>query len=58
MARSEVDNGVKQVPAVLFSVETVTSANLASVVVADGFHAYDDVYQGVPEDRRPPRPGK
>jgi D-xylose transport system substrate-binding protein len=58
VANGTVDNGVKQVPSVLYSVVTVTSANLASVVVADGFHAFDDIYQGVPEDRRPPRPAK
>ncbi len=34
----------------------VTKANVYDVVVKSGFQSYDDVYRGIPEDQRPPRP--
>ena len=34
----------------------VTAANVYDVVVKSGFQSYDDVYRGIPEDQRPPRP--
>ncbi len=54
VARSEVDNGSIRVPSVLFDVVTVTRANLVDTVVADGFHAYEQVFAGVPDHERPP----
>jgi D-xylose transport system substrate-binding protein len=56
VAPQTVDNGRGPVPAVLFDVVTVTADNLVDTVVRDGQASYDDVYRGVPPERRPPRP--
>jgi D-xylose transport system substrate-binding protein len=56
VARQTADNGAGEVPAVLFDVVTVTRDNIVATVVRDGLASYDDVYRGVPEARRPPRP--
>ena len=55
VAKAEVDNGAGKVPAVLLAVTAVDDKNMLDTVVADGYHAYDDVYRGVPESRRPKR---
>ena len=34
----------------------VTKDNVYDVVVKSGFQSYDDVYRGIPENQRPPRP--
>jgi D-xylose transport system substrate-binding protein len=34
----------------------VTKDNVYDVVVKSGFQSYDDVYQGVPDDQKPPKP--
>jgi D-xylose transport system substrate-binding protein len=44
------------VPSVLYDVVTVTRGNIVDTVVRDGQATYDDVYRGVPEAERPPRP--
>jgi len=56
IARSSVNNGKIDVPSILGSVVVVTRDNLVDTVVKDGFHSYDEVYRGVPEHERPPRP--
>ena len=56
VARQTVDNGHGPVPAVLHDVVTVTRDNIIETVIHDGQASYDDVYRGVAEDRRPPRP--
>ena len=56
VARSTVDNGHGPVPAALYDVVTVTRDNLLDTVVRDGMASYDDVYRGIPEAQRPPRP--
>jgi D-xylose transport system substrate-binding protein len=56
IARQATNNGAGDVPSVLFDVVTVTSDNIVTTVVADGQVSYDDVYRGVPEASRPPRP--
>ena len=56
VARSTVDNGRGPVPAALYDVVTVTRDNLLDTVVRDGMASYDDVYRGIPEAQRPPRP--
>jgi D-xylose transport system substrate-binding protein len=56
VARQTVNNGRKEVPAVLYDVVTVTRDNIVDTVVKDGLASYDDVYRGVPESARPPRP--
>jgi len=40
----------------LFDVVTVTRDNIVTTVIADGQAGYDDVYRGIPETARPPRP--
>ncbi|MBK6350879.1 MAG: substrate-binding domain-containing protein [Proteobacteria bacterium] len=56
VARSTVDNGHGPVPAALYDVVTVTRDNLLDTVVRDGMATYDEVYRGIPEAQRPPRP--
>ncbi len=56
VARQTVNNGAIDVPAVLFDVVTVTHDNILGTVVRDGLASYDDVYRGLPQERRPPRP--
>jgi D-xylose transport system substrate-binding protein len=56
VASKAVDNGHGQVPAVLFDVITVTRDNILDTVVRDGQATYDDVYRGIPDAQRPPRP--
>ena len=56
VASHRVDNGRRAVPAVLFDVVTVTADNVVETVVRDGQATFDDVYRGVPAERRPPRP--
>jgi D-xylose transport system substrate-binding protein len=56
VARQVVNNGAIDVPAALFDVVTVSRDNLVGTVVADGFASYDDVFRGIPEAARPPRP--
>ncbi|MDH4165796.1 MAG: substrate-binding domain-containing protein [Gammaproteobacteria bacterium] len=56
VASKTVDNGHGQVPAVLFDVITVTRDNILDTVVRDGQATYDDVYRGIPDAQRPPRP--
>jgi len=56
VARSTVENGHGPVPAALYDVVTVTRDNLLDTVVRDGMATYDEVYRGIPEARRPPRP--
>jgi D-xylose transport system substrate-binding protein len=45
VAKDEIDNGQKRVPTILLDVVTVTKDNIDETVIADGFHARDDVYQ-------------
>ena len=56
VARDELDNGKARIPTILRDTIAVTRENLLDTVVKDGYHSYDDVYKGVPADRRPPRP--
>jgi len=56
VAGKAVDNGHGTVPSVLFDVVTVTRDNILDTVVRDGQATYDDVYRGVPDAQRPPRP--
>jgi len=44
------------VQAAFLAVVQVTKANVYDVIVKSGFQSYDDVYRGIPEDQRPPRP--
>ena len=51
-----VNNGAIDVPSRLFPVTIVTRDNIVSTVIRDGQATYDEVYRGVPESARPPRP--
>jgi len=56
VAKQTVHNGQVEVPAVLYDVVTVTRDNIVDTVVRDGQASYDDVYRGVADGERPPRP--
>jgi D-xylose transport system substrate-binding protein len=56
VAKQTVHNGQVEVPAVLYDVVTVTRDNIVDTVVRDGQASYDDVYRGIPDSQRPPRP--
>jgi D-xylose transport system substrate-binding protein len=56
VAKQTVDNGQGEVPAVLYDVVTVTRDNIVDTVVRDGQVSYDEVYRGIAEAARPPRP--
>jgi D-xylose transport system substrate-binding protein len=56
VAQQTVDNGHGPVPAVLYDVVTVTRDNIADTVIRDGQASYEDVYRGIPDGERPPRP--
>jgi D-xylose transport system substrate-binding protein len=55
VARSALDNGKIQVPAIFVDVVSVTKDNMLDSVVKDGFHSFDQVYKGVSERERPKR---
>ncbi len=46
VARGAVHNGQREVPAVLLEVIPVSRENMLGTVIADGFHARDEIYQG------------
>lgn len=48
-----VANGFKDVPSILIEPIVVDENNLASTVVADGFHTLEQVYAGVPREQWP-----
>jgi D-xylose transport system substrate-binding protein len=48
-----VNNGKKDVPSVLITPVAVDKDNLASTVIADGFHKVEDVYKDIPKDQWP-----
>jgi D-xylose transport system substrate-binding protein len=56
IARSAVNNGKIDVPTLMIDVVVLTRDNMLQTVVRDGFHGYDEIYRGVPEGQRPPRP--
>lgn len=52
-ATKTVNNGKKDVPSVLITPIAVDKDNMASTVIADGFHKVEDVYKDVPKDQWP-----
>ena len=56
VVHEEIDNGHGKIPTILRDTIAVTRENLLETVVKDGYHSYDDVYRGIPADRRPKRP--
>ncbi|HYN84651.1 MAG TPA: substrate-binding domain-containing protein [Pyrinomonadaceae bacterium] len=55
-ATATINNGRKDVPAVLHEPIVADKNNLMETVIKDGYHKYEDVYKNVPEAQRPPRP--
>lgn len=56
IATQSVNNGKKEVPAVLNDIFVADKKTLLTRVIKDGFHSYDEVYKDVPVAARPPRP--
>jgi len=56
VAKQTVNNGKVDVPALLNEVIVVTKDNMVDTVIKDGFHPFDEVYRGIPEANRPPKP--
>ena len=56
IATTSLNNGFKDVPCVLHDTYVITKDNLVELVVKQGFHTYDEIYAGLPESQRPPRP--
>ena len=54
-ATRTLNNGKKDVPAILITPVAVDRDNLAGTVIADGFHALADVYRDVPRAQWPKR---
>src|SRR5690606_20362100 len=46
VAREAIHNGRADIPSLLLDVVTVTRDNIETTVIADGFHAPEDVFQG------------
>ena len=55
IATRTVDNGKIEVPSILNDIYIADKKNMVSRVIKDGFQKYDEVYQGIPENQRPPR---
>ena len=56
IATRTVNNGKVEVPSILNDIYVADKKNMVSRVIKDGFQKYDEVYQGVPENQRPPKP--
>ncbi len=56
IATAAVNNGLIDVPAVLYQVQTVDKDNMVATVIADGFQPFDEVYRSVPVEQRPAKP--
>jgi D-xylose transport system substrate-binding protein len=56
IAKQTVNNGKREVPSILNEVVTVTRENMVDTIIKDGFHPFDEVYRGIPEANRPPKP--
>ncbi len=48
-----MNNGFKDVPAIVPKVYAVDKDNMMDTIIADEWHPFEDVYQNVPEDQRP-----
>jgi len=48
-----VNNGKKDVPSILLDPIPVDKDNLASTVIADGYHKVEDVYKDIPKEQWP-----
>ncbi|MCP9494917.1 MAG: D-xylose ABC transporter substrate-binding protein [Pyrinomonadaceae bacterium MAG19_C2-C3] len=53
-ATDRINNGMKDVPAILHEPVVVDRNNIVSTVVKDGFQTYDKIYANIPAANRPP----
>jgi D-xylose transport system substrate-binding protein len=58
IAKQTVNNGKRDVPSLLNEVITVTKDNMVETVINDKFHPFEEVYRGIPESSRPPKPAQ
>lgn len=56
VARGTVNNGLIDVPSVLFDVVTVTADNIEETVIRDGFARREDIFRGAAPAGGPPSP--
>ena len=52
-AKDKINNGKKDVPAILLEPVSVDKNNINSTIIKDGYQKMDDVYKNVPLDQRP-----
>ena len=51
--KDTVNNGKKDVPAILQEPIVLDKSNVMQIVVKDGYHKLEDVYKNVPRDQWP-----
>jgi len=52
-AKDKINNGKKDVPALLFEPMVLDKNNVMQTVIKDGYHKLEDVYKNVPKDQWP-----
>jgi D-xylose transport system substrate-binding protein len=52
-AKDKINNGKKDVPAMLFEPMVLDKNNVTQTVIKDGYHKLEDVYKNVPKDQWP-----
>lgn len=52
-AKDTINNGRKDVPAMLFEPMVLDKSNVMQTVIKDGYHKLEDVYKNVPKDQWP-----
>ena len=52
-AKDRINNGKKDVPAILQEPIVVDKDNVATTIIKDGYHKLEDVYKNVPKDQWP-----
>lgn len=52
-AKDKINNGKKDVPAMLFEPMVLDKSNVMQTVIKDGYHKLEDVYKNVPKDQWP-----
>jgi D-xylose transport system substrate-binding protein len=52
-AKDKINNGTKDVPALLFEPMVLDKNNVMQTVIKDGYHKLEDVYKNVPKDQWP-----
>ena len=52
-AKDKINNGKKDIPAMLFEPMVLDKNNVMQTVIKDGYHKLEDVYKNVPKDQWP-----